>query len=168
MKHAISEAFLLDDQVIIEQAVSNLWELEVGVIGSGEDNSVQLSCIGKFTTEKQFNDFESKYEKTHGLSMEIPAVLDVELADQIRSTAIEAYTYFRCRDFARVDFLYDTSTKQLYLNEINTIPGMTARSHFPLLWEKKGWSLAEVFSQLMLKATTRRESLGSTILPDNA
>ncbi len=139
---AISHAFTFGEKVIVEAAVTNARELEVGVIGYDD---VTVTTPGEIVSAHTFYDFDAKYVTTSTLT--IPADIPQDLATKIRSLATVAYRAIGCRGMARVDFFY-TGT-ELYVNEINTIPGFTAHSMFPLLWAHEGWTFSQLVDRLV-------------------
>jgi D-alanine-D-alanine ligase len=126
---ALDEAFRFDTLAIVERYLDHPRELEVAVIGNDLD-SLRAFGPGEVFPGREFYDYVAKY--SDGVSdTTIHAGIDDALADRVRETAIKAYTAVGCEGFARVDLLLDGS--DLYLSEINTIPGFTPISLFPQL-----------------------------------
>jgi D-alanine-D-alanine ligase len=153
LRNAVEEAFKLDPVCIIEAAVRTMWEFEIGAIGP--TFLPRLSCIGKIVNKQSFVGYEDKYGAEVTNEFEVPAQIATPLADKVRALAKDAYAVFGCEGMARVDFLYDVESDELFLNEINTIPGFTSVSLFPELWQKSGMSLTELLQNLMRSAKLR-------------
>lgn len=141
---AISEAFLWDNKIMVEQGVEGLRELEVALLGNIH---AEASVVGEITYQSEFYDYQTKY--TEGLAqLHLPAQIPTELSEQIRSTAIAAYRVLGVRGMARVDFFLDKHGS-LYLNEFNTIPGFTPTSMYPKLWQASGLSYPDLLDRLV-------------------
>ena len=129
----LMEAAAYDRRVLVERGV-NAREIEVSVLGNDDP---QASVPGEVLPSREFYSYESKYvDGTSGLL--IPAPLPAEIAEKIRQMAVTAYKAIDCSGMARVDFFVEKSTDEIYLNEINTIPGFTSISMYPKLWEASG------------------------------
>ena len=98
---------------------------------------VQAAAVGEIKADSEFYDYDAKY-KSAGTQMIIPAEIPTQIAEQIRSLAVSAYKSLNCEGFARVDFFLDRKSGRIMVNEINTIPGFTRYSMFPLLWRAAG------------------------------
>jgi D-alanine-D-alanine ligase len=152
-KKAVEEAFRFDHKVIVEKAVANVRELEVSVLGN---ENPENSVVGEIKPSNEFYDYKAKYEDAES-KLEIPAKLDEKLANQIRKLAIKAYQICECEGLARIDFLLDNQTKEVILNEINTIPGFTQISMYPKLWEASGVNYKELITRLIEFAVKKSE-----------
>jgi D-alanine-D-alanine ligase len=151
------EAARYDRRIIIERGV-NAREIEVSVLGN--DNP-EASVPGEVLPSREFYSYESKYlDGTSGLL--IPAPLTDELALQVRQIAVQAYQAIDCSGMARVDFLLDKDTHQLYLNELNTIPGFTQISMYAKLWEASGISYPQLLGRLINLAFERKDDRDRT------
>jgi D-alanine-D-alanine ligase len=150
LNSAVGNALRLDSTCIIEEAVRTMWEFEICAIG--RKSSPRLSCIGKIVNKNSFVGYEDKYGAEVTNEFEVPARIDTLLAERVRNIAKEAYAVFGCEGMARIDFLYDVASDELFLNEINTIPGFTRASLFPALWQESGLSLPELVRTLMADA----------------
>jgi len=151
LRSALDEAHKFDSKVLIEQAI-NARELEVGILGSGED--AKASDVGEIKPDEDFYTFESKYSESSQSKVIIPAELDASLSDEIRDIALKAYKVVGCEGLSRVDFfLSDDGT--LYLNEINTLPGFTNISMYPKLWREKGITYSSLIEALINDALNR-------------
>jgi D-alanine-D-alanine ligase len=109
---------------------------------------------GEVVPSNEFYDYDAKY--VDGAStLIIPAELSAELAEATRETAIRGFLACNCEGMARVDFLLNRKTNELFLNEINTIPGFTQISMYPKLWEASGMSYAQLLDELIQLAIER-------------
>ncbi len=152
MQEGLMEAASFDRRVLIERGVGNAREIEVGVLGN--DNPVASVC-GEVLPSREFYSYESKYiDGTSGL--QIPADLPAEVTEQIRDYAVRAHQLIDCAGMARVDFFVEKDTNQIYLNELNTIPGFTKISMYPKLWEASGLSYAILVDRLIELALQRK------------
>jgi D-alanine-D-alanine ligase len=127
-----------------------MWEFEICAIGP--TFSPRLSCIGKIVNKNSFVGYEDKYGTEATNEFEVPAEIAASLAERVRNIAREAYAVFDCEGMARIDFLYDVAGDGLFLNEINTLPGFTRTSLFPVLWRESGLSLPELLRTLIADA----------------
>lgn len=124
---ALDEAFRFDSVTIVERYLDHPRELEVAVVGN-DPEALEVFGPGEVFPGREFYDYVAKY--SDGVSKTTPSAdLDEALGRRIRDTALEAYRAIGCEGFARVDFLL--SGDELYLNELNTIPGFTPISLFP-------------------------------------
>ena len=147
----IEDAAQYDQKILFEAAVPNAREIEVSVLGNAQPKA---SVPGEIVPSNEFYDYDAKY--VDGAStLIIPAELSAELAQSIRETAIRGFLACNCEGMARVDFLLSRKTNQLYLNEINTIPGFTQISMYPKLWEASGVSYSQLLDELIQLAIER-------------
>lgn len=130
--------------VLIEKAI-NARELEIAVLGNTEPRA---SDPGEIIPGENFYSYEDKYDTTSAAQVVIPADIPPEIASKLRTYALNAYRVTECRGLARVDFFID-ETNQIYLNEINSIPGFTNISMYPKLWRHHGISYPELIAQLI-------------------
>lgn len=147
---AMREAGQHDRKIVIEKGI-NARELEVSVLGNDEPTA---SVIGEIVPAGEFYDYEAKYVDDDS-ELLVPASIPDEVADEIRKVAIRAFRVLDCAGMARVDFLLDRDTHHIYLNEVNTIPGFTAISMYPILWEASGLPLPDLVSRLVELAVER-------------
>jgi len=140
---ALKKAWKVDKRIIIEQGL-NVRELECGIIGK---NNLHPSEVGEVECKAEWYDYESKYELENKLT--IPALIDKNIRDQIQTFAIEGCKALNVEVFARVDFFLEKETNKIYLNEINTIPGFTDKSMFPLLWKALGLDIDQLVAKLI-------------------
>ncbi|MBK6858493.1 MAG: D-alanine--D-alanine ligase [Microthrixaceae bacterium] len=155
---AVQTATSLDEWVVIEAAVSAR-EVEVGVIGNHEPKA---SVVGEIVPTHDFYDYEDKY-LDGAAEMVVPADLPVEVAEEARRLAVEAYKALRCDGLARVDFFYEEQRgdgrpgRGLLFNEINTMPGFTPYSMFPSLWAAAGLNYGALLDKLIDLALARHQ-----------
>lgn len=145
VSQAIEEALQFDHKIIIEEGVTEMKEVEVSVLGNEQP---QASVPGELVPHTAFYDYETKYV-TDDISTAIPADLPPAITQQIQAIAIQAYRVLDCRGMARVDFFYQPATQQIFLNEVNTIPGFTSISMYPKLWAASGLSFTDLVTQLI-------------------
>ncbi len=153
LESAILAAQAFDPKVLVEAAIVDKREVECGVLQQS-DGTALASVVGEIRTDSshQFYDFESKY--LDGTSTNIvPADLPATVAERIREYSVKAFEAVGGEGFARVDFFLVGD--DLVVNEINTIPGFTAFSMFPLLWEASGVPYAELIDRLISLAAER-------------
>ena len=127
-------------------------EIEIGILGNDDP---QASPVGELTFSSEFYDYETKYTEGRA-EVHIPAKLPPEIAERARALAVAAFKALDCAGLSRVDFFYLESSGELFLNEVNTMPGFTKTSMYPKLWEAAGVSYAELVSQLVQLALERR------------
>ncbi len=144
-RHAVEEALRFDNKILIEPAV-NAREVECSVIG----NSTPVSFPpGELRPSHDFYDYDAKYLDPDGAALLIPAELDEDQAAHIRKLAERAYSVLECRGMARVDFFVEKTSGEVFLNEINTIPGFTSISMFPRMCEAGGLAYPDLLDKLI-------------------
>ncbi len=147
---ALDEAARYDRKLIIEMAV-DAREIEVSVLGNDEPIA---SVPGEVIPCNEFYDYAAKYLDGES-ELLIPAPIPSETAELVRRLAVEAYLAIDCAGMARADFLLDRQTGQVYINEVNTLPGFTPISMYPKLWEASGISYSELIDRLIQLALER-------------
>lgn len=152
LKEGLQEAAAYDRRIVVENGV-NVRELEVSVLGN--ENPV-ASVVGEIRPKRDFYDYEAKYV-TDDSELLIPAPLSEKQVAHIQQMAIDTYTAVDCAGLARVDFLLDVDTDELYINEVNTLPGFTSISMYPKLWEASGLSYSDLLDQLLTMALERHQ-----------
>jgi D-alanine-D-alanine ligase len=145
---AMREAYDHDEVVVIEEGLEGARELEVGVLGH---EHLEVTQVGEIVPSHEFYDFEAKYLDASELL--IPADVPTSVSDRIDVLAREAFRAIGCRGLARVDF-FARSDGQVVINEINTIPGFTPASMFPMLWAAAGVGYPELVDRLLRDAAT--------------
>lgn len=147
----LMEAAAYDRRVLIERGV-NAHEIEVSVLGN---DLPQASVPGEVLPSREFYSYESKYVDGTS-SLLIPAPLPDGITQRIRELAVRAYSAIDCAGMARIDFFVDTATNEIFLNEVNTIPGFTSISMYPKLWEASGLPYAKLVDRLIELALERK------------
>lgn len=156
LRAGLDEAARFDRRLVVEQGIHRARELEVAVLGNDEPVA---SVAGEVRPRREFYDYVAKYMAEPGSEDEseliIPAELAAGQAETIRELAVRAYKAIDCAGLGRVDLLLDDQSGQIYLNEINTIPGFTTISMYPKLWEATGMSYGELLDHLVDLALER-------------
>jgi D-alanine-D-alanine ligase len=147
----LMEAARYDRRVLIQRGL-NAREIEVSILGNEDP---QASVPGEIIPSREFYSYEAKYIDDDSRQI-IPAILPDGIEDRVKNLAIRAYQAIDCAGFARVDFLLDKDTDELYLNELNTIPGFTSISMYPKLWEASGLPLEKLVDRLIELALERK------------
>jgi len=149
----IDDAFAYDSKLVVERELPGR-EIQVAVMGNEHPVA---SLPGEFLHDNAFFDFASKYMDKR-LRMSIPAELSDAQIARIRELALLAYRAHGCAGLARVDFFLD-GDGELYLNEINALPGFTATSMYPVMWERTdGTPYAALIEKLIAYAFARHEA----------
>lgn len=163
----LMEAFTWDDKVLVEKSI-NAREIECSVTGNSttanpncEAETVRAYIPGEILPTHTFYDFDAKYNDPDGAKLLIPADISTDLIETVRSTAVRAYKALDCSGLSRIDFFIDRDTGELYLNEINTLPGFTSISMFPKMCEKAGLKFAELINLLIEEAFLRYKAKSS-------
>ncbi len=144
LKPAIHKAFEYDNKVIIEERVIGR-EIECAVLGN--DHPI-ASTPGEVIPKDGFYSYEAKYVDEQGAILEIPAKLTEDEVARIKEISIATFILLECSGMARVD-MFLTKDGQIYINEINTIPGFTDISMYPTLWKISGLSNTELIDRLI-------------------
>ena len=140
----IEYASKFDKKILIEETLIGR-EIECSVLGN-ED--VKASCIGEILPAENFYTFDAKYKNAES-KLTIPAEINKDLTDEVRKTAIKAFKAIDGKGFARVDFFVNDKTNEIYINEINTLPGFTEISMYPKLWAQSGLEYSELLDKLI-------------------
>ncbi|MEX2804249.1 D-alanine--D-alanine ligase [Streptococcus sp. H31] len=143
LRQAIGLALKYDSRILIEQGVTAR-EIEVGLLGNRE---IKTTLPGEVVKDVAFYDYEAKYIDNK-ISMAIPAQIDGRVAEKMRHYAAKAFRALGGCGLSRCDFFL-TENNQIYLNELNTMPGFTQWSMYPLLWENMGLSYTDLISELV-------------------
>jgi D-alanine-D-alanine ligase len=151
LKAAFIEAFKYDRKIIVEEAIVGR-EIEIGVIGNDEPI---CSVVGEIIPKKEFYDYQAKYEDGD-TELIIPAEVTEEQYETIKQMAITAFKALDLSGLVRADFFL-TEDGTVYINEVNTMPGFTPYSMFPLLWKHSGVSYPELIERLIQLAIERHE-----------
>lgn len=150
---ALTLAFGLDRRVILEAMTPHKpREVEVGILGN---DAPIASPVGELSFDADFYDYETKYTEGRA-EMHIPARLPAEVSERVRDLALRTFRALDCAGLARVDFFYVEETGELFLNEVNTMPGFTTTSMYPKLFEAAGLSYSELVTRLVELALEER------------
>jgi D-alanine-D-alanine ligase len=140
---ALEKAREVDQRILIEEGLE-VREIECGIIGKSK---LLTSEIGEVKYESDWYDYDSKYYSNNQIT--IPAEIDSKITKEIKEIAIKSCRALNISGFARVDFFLEKSTNKILLNEINTIPGFTANSMFPMLWKASGLNIEQLVAKLV-------------------
>jgi D-alanine-D-alanine ligase len=157
LENAVEVAFHYDDKVLVEESVNNLIEVTLPIMGN---DVLQLAEVERPLNRTDFFDFKDKYlsggKKTGGANSqysEIPAKIKPELSEQVKKIALKAYQTLGCAGTARIDFLIDSESEKIYVNEVNTLPGSLYHHN----WRQAGISSLELVTRLVVLAEERFE-----------
>jgi len=145
LREALDLAAEYDRKLVVEAAVPNAREIEVSVLGNEEATA---SVPGEIVPGQEFYDYEAKYEDESSRLL-IPAPLDAVMTLWVQEMAVRAFHAVEGAGLARVDFLLNDASGELFLNEINTLPGFTRISMYPKLWEASGISYPMLVDRLL-------------------
>ncbi len=148
----IQDAAQYDRRILVEKGI-NAREIELSVLGN---QTPRVSIPGEVKPTAEFYSYEAKYHDDSS-ALIIPAELSQEQNDNFQDLALRAYQAIDCAGMARVDFLMDKMTDEIFLNELNTIPGFTPISMYPKLWEASGLSYAVLIDELIQFALERKK-----------
>jgi len=140
---ALEKAQEIDPRILIEEGLE-VREIECGIIGNSK---LLTSEIGEVNYESDWYDYNSKYHSNNKII--IPAEIDSKIKKEIKEIAIKSCRALNIFGFARVDFFLEKSSNKILLNEINTIPGFTKNSMFPMLWEASGLKIEQLVAKLV-------------------
>ena len=150
LRAAMQEAVHFDRRVLVEQGVEGR-ELEMGVLGNEQPIT---SGVGEIRPSGEFYDYASKY-LNDSAELIIPADLKPEVQQEMEQIARDSFLALDLAGLARVDFFVENGTNQIYLNEVNTMPGFTSISMYPMLWAQAGISLPDLVNRLVELALER-------------
>jgi D-alanine-D-alanine ligase len=158
LEEAIEAARAHDPKVLVEAAVDGI-EVECAVLEGLDGGPPEASVPGQVIVDpgSAFYDFEAKYMAS-ATTMRIPAPVPAEAASEIRKLACAAFDAISCEGLARIDFFY-TTAGQVLVNEINTMPGMTPASGFPMMWAASGLPLPQLVDRIIQTALRKRPGL---------
>jgi len=140
---ALEKAWEIDPRILVEEGLE-VREIECGIIGNSK---LLTSEIGEVKYHSDWYDYDSKYNLNNKIT--IPAEIDPEIAKQIQKVAIQSCRALNIFGFARVDFFLEKHSNKVFLNEINTIPGFTSKSMFPMLWNASGLNIDQLVAKLV-------------------
>ncbi|HUO56296.1 MAG TPA: D-alanine--D-alanine ligase [Candidatus Paceibacterota bacterium] len=149
-RRALKNAFAFDTKILIEAFIRGR-ELECGVLGNEKPIA---SVVGEIIPRHEFYSYEAKYIDENGAALEIPAKIPKNIQKKIQQLAIKTYKVLSCEGMGRVDFFLKDNG-EVFINEINTIPGFTSISMYPKLWEASGVPLNRLVDTLIELAIKR-------------
>ncbi len=152
LQAALDDAFRFDNKVLVEEFIEGR-EIECAVLGNEEPIA---SVPGEIIPQHEWYSYEAKYIDEKGALLKIPADLSEHLTLKLRTYAVDAFRELCCEGMARVDFFL-RDEEEIFVNEINTIPGFTRISMYPKLWEASGISYTELIDRLIQLALQRHE-----------
>jgi D-alanine-D-alanine ligase len=156
LEAAIEEARRYDRKVLVEAAILGI-EVECAVLEGVDGGPPEASVPGQIVVDPHstWYDFEAKYLAPQS-RMEIPARIPAPSAERVRALACDAFDAIGCEGLARVDFFY-TTAGEVVVNEINTMPGMTPTSGFPMMWAATGLPLPELIDRIIATALAKAD-----------
>lgn len=155
LKKYVEEAFKWDEKILIEPAI-NAREVECSVTGNSvAGGEVVAYTPGEIIPSHEFYDYDAKYNDPEGAKLAIPADLSPERLAFIQKAAVLAYKALDCSGLSRVDFFIDKNNDNLYLNEINTMPGFTSISMFPKMCQAAGLAYDKLIELLIQEAVEK-------------
>jgi len=157
LQAAIIDALQYDNKVLVEQSMENCHEVECAVLGN--DNPV-ASVVGEIIPGAEFYDYQTKYidDKTETL---IPARISEASSNKVRQLAIRAFKAIDGAGLSRVDFFVSKDSGEVFLNEINTLPGFTPISMYPQMWAASGIAYGDLIDRLVQLAFEQHQSKAS-------
>jgi D-alanine-D-alanine ligase len=151
----LEEAFRYARDALLEKTAEGAREIECAVLGNDEPVA---SIAGEIVPEgHEFYDYDAKYLDEHGARLLIPADLKPDILDEVQRLSVAAFRTIKCAGMARVDFFL-LGDDELWLNEVNTIPGFTSISMYPRLWEASGLAYRDLVQRLIELALERNEA----------
>lgn len=144
LEAALDSAASFDRRIVVEAGVVAR-EVECAVLGNSQPRA---SVVGEISFDSDFYDYETKYTEGRA-SLHIPASLPEKITQKMQEMAIEAFIAVDAAGLSRVDFFYVESTEEVFINEINTLPGFTATSMYPRLWGASGVSFPTLVDRLI-------------------
>lgn len=152
LKSGLSLASKHDRKILVEKAIVGR-EVECAVLGNIE---VKASTVGEVLAASEFYDYDAKYNNEESKTV-IPADLDTKIVEEIREKAVKIFKALDGRGLARVDFFVEKGSNRVVFNEINTMPGFTQISMYPMLWENQGISKTQIIDKLIELAFNNSE-----------
>lgn len=144
LKNNIEYSSKFDNKILIEQGIIGR-EIECAVL---ENENIISSCVGEVISAENFYTFDSKYKNKES-KVQIPAELDKEIIKKIKDMSVKAFKAIDGNGLSRVDFFVENNTNNIYINEINTMPGFTSISMYPKLFEHDKISYRELLNKLI-------------------
>ena len=150
LSEALALAGEFDEKVIVEKGL-DAREIECSVLGNADP---QASLPGEIIPRSGFYDYQAKY-LDDSAELVVPAPLRPDQMEQIRRMALRSFQALECQGMARVDFFLEKTTEDIYVNEVNTIPGFTSISMYPKLWQASGLAYSDLIDRLIRLALER-------------
>ena len=122
--------------------------ITTGILGK---NDIVASCVGEISYNSDWYDYNSKYTQNSN-KISIPASIPDKISKKVRELSLLACKVISVEGMARVDFFYEEDSDDLWINEINTLPGFTSQSMYPMLWEASGINLSQLVARLVESA----------------
>lgn len=160
LKAAFQLAAGYDRKVVVEEFIDG-YEVECSVLGNDEPRA---SIVGQIVPCNEFYDYQAKYFDGGKTGLLIPARITDEAAEKVREVAVKAFKVIDGSGMARVDCFVHKKTGEVYINEINTIPGFTKISMYPKLWEASGIPYPRLIDRLIELAFERHREKRNTAL----
>ena len=153
LREAINQAFTFDDKILIEKGLT-VREIECAVLG---DYDPDVSVPGEVIPHAEFYSYDAKYRDPNGASLSIPAQLTESQTKEAQALAKQAFVAMDLYGMARVDLFLEKGTGKFYFNEVNTIPGFTIISQYPMLWKASGIEPKQLIDRLIELALNRQQ-----------
>jgi len=153
---AVKEAFRYDTELLFERYVKGR-EIECAILGN---DPPKASLPGEIIISKKYDfyTFDAKYVDSKAVTIDVPAKLTGEQSEEIRDLSVRAFQALKCEDYSRVD-LFLTEAGDVFINEINTIPGFTNSSMYPMMWRERGISFKDLITRLITLAQKRYQAV---------
>lgn len=151
LTQALQNAAQYDRKIIAERGIIAR-EIECSVLGNDEPIA---SLPGEVIPQREFYDYAAKYDDSTGTELHVPADLSPDMTHSVQELAVRAFRAVDCSGLARVDFLVERGTNNIFVNEINTIPGFTQVSMYPKMWEQSGLTYSLLIDRLIQLALER-------------
>lgn len=141
------------DKLLIEEFIDGR-EVETGVLGNGKE--IQAACVGEVFSAAEFYDYDAKYNNANSKTV-VPAEIEESISEEIRRIAIRVFQLVDGSGLARVDFFIQKGTNKVIFNELNTMPGFTGISMYPMLWSSSSKPIGELIDELINLAISRKK-----------
>lgn len=158
LQEAICDARKYDDEVLVEEFIAGR-EIELAVLENAMSEAPHVSCAGEIKVRHRdgFYSYAAKYLESEQTDLVAPAVMSDSILQQLQQLAAKIFTCLKCRGMARVDFFVNEETGAIYFNEINTLPGFTAISMYPRLWQVDGLPYSVLLEKLVTLAINHHQ-----------
>ncbi len=152
LEKGLKEAFKFDNKIIIEASADNCAEVECAILGL---DSPKASTVGEILAGKEFYDYETKYFDGKSKTI-IPAALPESVMEKVKLEAIKAFEAIDGSGLSRVDFFVNRDSHEIFINEVNTMPGFTPISMYSKLWQASGIEYAQLIDELISLAIDKQ------------